>query len=235
MRIPQLPFTDLARIAVLPRDQQLYHLRQVSSGGAGPNYNPTRANLPDLLNRQAGPFTSERAAWPIIKKGIVKKCRSKSEQTMNILVAKSLYRYCRDQQVEAREIDAFPISFSTGTRLTCWAPAILVYPHHLALPFMDFRRSRYLNREAQRFLFSTQHEAVRVNNPDYSELRLEILKFENEHGRPIRTVSEAGFRLFSYDQLEEMISYTQRLWTAVNQERANKKRNSGKPSPGSLL
>lgn len=235
MKIPHLPITDLARIAVLPKDMQRHSLRQVTGGGGGPNYNPTRANFADIVNRRPGIFEAVRTPWPAVVAAVVKKCHSQREEVMNRVVSKSLYEYCIEQQIKAIEVEGYPLSFSIGPRIISWSPAVFIYPDRLSIPFIDLRRSYDLYREAQRFIFSTQHEALRALNPDYSEIQFEILKFLDESNRPIKVIPEAGFRLFIYDELEEMIVFTQRLWIDVCLERTDGKRKSGSKGPGDLL
>lgn len=235
MKIRHLPITDLARIAVQPKDMQRHMLRQVSSGGMGPNYNPTRASFGDITNRQPGVFVSTRAPWPIVRAKLMAACRSGDEQKMNLPVAKQLYDFCVEHGVNAQELDAFPISFSVGPKLICWSAALFIYHDRITIPFTDLRRSRNLTREARRFVFSLMNEALRVNQPDHAEVEFEVFQFSNDSNRTLRVDREDGRWLFTYEQLEEMVSYTQRLWFQVLEEKSASKRRSGKGDPGELF
>lgn len=230
----RLPITDLARIAVQPANMRRHSLLQVKGGGGGPNYNPTRGQFAGIVNRRPGVFESVRDPWRIVGKNIIRACRSFRECKMNIPVAKSLYRYCEDHAISAVELEGYPLSFSVGPKLEAWSPALFIYPDRVSVPFLDLRRGLRLTREAQRFIFSLQHHALRVNNPDYSEVEFEIFQFDSDKSRSIRIISEDKRWLYSYDQLETMISETQHLWFEVLSGRTVELRKAA-GGKGSLL
>ena len=235
MRTRRLPITDLARICVLPNDLQVHSLRQVKAGGQGPNYNPTRGQFAGIVNRQPGIFASERDPWDVVHSNIEKACRSEEEIKMNLPVAHQLYDYCESENVRALELEGFPISFSVGPKILCWSPALFVYPDRITIPFLDLRRTRNLNRESRRVVFSLMHHALRVNNPDYSDVTNEIFQFSKDPSRSIRAIPEDDMWLYTYDQLEEMITRTQLLWLDVLVDREMDLRKKSGGMKGDLL
>lgn len=235
MKTRRLPITDLARICVQPFGLQRSMLKQVKGGGRGPNYNPTRRQFPGIVNRQPGVFESKRDDWTTIEGNIRSACRSDDEWHMNEPVARQLFNYCVESAVRAIEVEGFPISFSVGPKLMCWSPAIFIYPDRITIPFLDLRRTRNLHREAMRCIFSLQHHALRVNNPDHSEITFEILKFANTSERSLQVHTEDERWLFSYEELEQMIAVTQRLWFDVLAEREEEIRRTGTGKTGDLL
>jgi hypothetical protein len=208
-------------------------LKQVKGGGGGPNYNPTRREFAGIVNRQPGVFPSVRDPWEKVGLAIVKRCRSLKEARLNVPVARSLYNHCADSNINALELDGFPLSFSVGPRLEAWSPALFIDGDRLVVPFLDLRRTRYLNHQAQRFIFSLQHHALRVNNPDYNDVEFQILQFAKDRQRTIKVIEENGRSLFSYDELEQMIVETQLLWFDVLAGREEEKRREG--GKGTLL
>jgi hypothetical protein len=210
-------------------------LKQVKGGGQGPNYNPTRAQFPGIVNRQPGVFKSERDSWGTVRKHIETACRSPEEWEMNEPVAQQLYDYCAEEGVRAIEVEGYPISFSVGPKLMCWSPAVFLYRDRATIPFLDLRRSRNLHREGMRCIFSLQHHALRVNNPDYADVTFQVFKFEKDESRTIRVHEEEGRWLFTYEQLEAMIARTQRLWFDVLAEREEEIRRTGTGKKGDLL
>jgi hypothetical protein len=231
----RLPITDLARICVHPYDLQLSMLRQVKGGGQGPNYNPVRGQFAGIVNRQPGAFPSKRDPWPVVESNVKTACRTDDEWRMNLPVARQLYEYCVENQVRAVELEGYPMSFSFGPKILCWSPAVFIYKDRITIPFTDFRRGRSLHREAMRCIFSLQHYALRVNNPDYTDVSLEIFKFANNAERSLRAHAEDGRWLFSYDQLELMVTRTQRLWYIVLDERDDQARKQAAGKRGPLL
>ena len=231
----RLPITDLARISVQPYELRRPALMQVKGGGGGANYNPTRGQFPGIVNRQPGMFPADRDSWSVLKESISRACRSSEEIELNLPVAKQLFDYCDENMIRALELEGFPISFSVGPKLQAWSPALFIYGDKITIPFLDLRRrGKRLTREGQRFIFSLQHHALRVNNPDYADVSLEIFKFSDNDLRTIRPIVEDNRWLYSYDQLENMICETQLLWFDVLAGREDEAKKSG-GEKGSLL
>lgn len=227
MKIRPLPITDLARIATLPLELQRSALQQVKDGGGQGSYRPTREKLPDIVNRQPGMFESARAPWEVVEADIKRLSRSEIEEAMNLLASKSIYKYCQWEKVNARELEGFPLTLSIGWKLTCWAPALFLYPGRMTVPYFDMRRAYCLTYDAATFMFSAMHLALRVNNPDYSPVEFEILRLRNSKTRSIVSISEGGRRLFTYDELEQMVATTHGLWLDVLLGRRDDTRRGG--------
>lgn len=222
-KTPQLPITDLARIATMEPSLRFHALSQVKSDGAGgKSYEPTRRKLPDIVNRVPGRFPSVRPSWAKIERDIIRLSRNDDQERMNKAAAKSIYDYCTEHGIEARELEGFPLTFSIGLKLTCWSPALLVYRDRLAIPFVDMRRNYRLSYEGLRFIFSVIQIALRENNPDYEDVESEILRLGKDSARTIRPISGGNMRLFSYDELEAMVTETYKLWEVVHADRKEK-------------
>jgi hypothetical protein len=202
---------------------RLHALNQVKSGGAGGrSYEPTRRKLPDIVNLAPGPFPPVRTPWGKIEQDIIRLSKNDDQKRMNKTAAKSIYSYCVEHGIEARELEGFPLTFSIGLKLTCWSPALLIYPDRLAIAFWDMRRNYRLTYEGLRFIFSVIDIALRENNPDYAEVESEVLRLGKDVVRTIRPISANGMRLFSYDELEVMVTETYRLWEMIQAERRDK-------------
>ena len=65
------------------------------------------------------------------------------------------------------------------------------------------------------------NERIRVPDPDFDGARLLVLQFgkTDEGKRPPRIFDSADSGLFSFDELNEMIDETYRLWIEVLAER----------------
>ncbi|ATW04086.1 hypothetical protein CHN51_11510 [Sphingorhabdus sp. YGSMI21] len=75
-------------------------------------------------------------------------------------------------------------------------------------------------------MFSVMNIALRENNPDYSEVEFEVLRLSDSKDRAIRPISEGDMSLYSYEELEQMISETQSLWIKVQEGRIDQRRDS---------
>jgi hypothetical protein len=223
-KIRHLPITDLARISTMEPPLRRMALMQVKSGGGGGSYRPTREKLADIVNRQPGVLLSKRAPWDIVEADLKKLSKSGKEETMNLLAAKAIYEHCTEEGINARELEGFPLTFSMGLKLTCWSPALFLYAEKATVPFFDMRRKYYLTPEAVRFMFSAMHIALRENNPDYEDVSFEIKRLSDTPKRQIRTITENDMRLFTYEELEDMVSQTQQLWIEVQQQRQEEQR-----------
>lgn len=199
-------------------------LMQVKSGGGSGSYAPTREKLPDIVNRQSGTFSSSRAPWSVVQEDIKRLSKSDKEEAMNLTAAKAIHDHCVVENIHARELDGFPLTFSMGLRLVCWSPALFIYDERMTVPFFDMRRKYFLTPEGVRFMFSVMHIALRENNPDYEGVSFEIKRLTDSPARTIRTIAENGMQLFSYEALEEMVAQTQQLWLEVQQERQQQQR-----------
>ncbi|WP_123906309.1 hypothetical protein [Sphingorhabdus sp. YGSMI21] len=225
-KIRHLPITDLARIAVMDSELRFPALQQVNTGGGGPSYRPTRQKLADVVDRKPGMFESERAPWSVVEEDLKKLSYSDREEKMNLLAGKSIYNYCAKNDVHARELEGYPLSFNVGLKLVCWSPALFVYPDRISVPFFDMRRKYFLTPGATKFMFSVMNIALRENNPDYSEVEFEVLRLSDSKDRAIRPISEGDMSLYSYEELEQMISETQSLWIKVQEGRIDQRRDS---------
>jgi hypothetical protein len=227
-KIRLLPITDLARISVMEPALRRPALEQVKTGGGGPSYRPTREKLPDIVDRKTDMFPSVRAPWSLVESDLKKLSRSVQEAQMNLTAGKSIYDYCDSNGVHAREIDGFPLSFNVGLKLVCWSPALFVYEDKITVPFFDMRRKYYLTPNAAKFMFSVMHIALRENNPDYADVELEILRLSDAKSRTIRSIPETTDKLYTYEELEVMISETHSQWVEVQLGRQEEERRSDK-------
>jgi hypothetical protein len=172
-------------------------------------------------------FESKRAPWAVVEAEIKALARSDVEEKMNLLVSKSIYQFCEWEKLNARELDGFPLTLSIGWKLTCWAPALFLYPDRMTVPFFDMRRAYGLTYGAATFMFSAMHLALRVNNPDYSPVEFEILRLRNNKTRSIVPIPERGRKLFTYEELEEMVAVTHGIWVDVLLGRRDDARRGG--------
>lgn len=223
-KIRPLPITDLARISTMKPELRRDALEQVKRGGFGGGYGPTREKLSDIVNRQPGIIPSSRAPWEAIEADLKRLSKSNKEEAMNLLSARAIFDHCVENAINARELEGFPLTFSMGLKITCWSPALFIYSDKLTVPFFDMRRKYFLTEEAIRFMFSVMHIALRQNNPDYEEVTFEIKRLSDSPNRSIRTIEENSMRLYSYEQLEEMVSQTQQVWIDVQNERHKEER-----------
>jgi hypothetical protein len=81
------------------------------------------------------------------------------------------------------------------------------------------------------------HERIRVADPTMSDVRLGIIQFEQGQGggRVLRLYTDAGVQMYSYDELDQMVSETYSIWREVLEGREAETRRQAGTRRGSLL
>ena len=234
MKIRRLPELDLARIAPQRRDHQRKLLEQMKSGRPPFSYAPLRSCFHDIFNVQPELFGPvEPTDWAQIE--AILRCKSKTSDELkaNIAVAKGLHQFALTADMPGRQQDFYQLAMSTGQKVAYWLPMVLAHEEQPIVPFIDPRRSRGLNKEGRRFVFSMMHERIRAADPDFEKVRLAIIQFGDfdEDRRHPRVYTDEGVVLFTLNELEQMVTTTYRLWTDVLEDRIDEARRSGTRGP----
>jgi hypothetical protein len=165
--------------------------------------------------------SAEVTPWETIAAAIIKAATHEAEATFNLAVAKSLYDYAVKRRVRSyrRPISAWPVGY--GQSVAYWWNLYTVLDERPTFIFADPRISNPLTRDGRRFVLSLMHERIRVPDPDFAESRLLIAQFAKgeEGSRVIRLFDAEDGDLFSFDDLNEMIDETYRIWIEVLRER----------------
>jgi hypothetical protein len=239
VKIRRLPETDLARIAPLSQDAKRRALQQVKFGIPPFSWEPIRRTWSDILNVQPEMFgPTAPTSWAQIERLIRQRARPGLEYENNIELAGSLYnRAIRDQwRAVSREI--YPLSLSVGIKVEFWLPLVLIIDDVPLVPFFDPRRSSLrLTEDGRRFAFSVMNERIRLADPDLAEVGLGVFQFDQvqTQGRVLRLRTDEGVPLYSFDELDQMVAETYKIWEEVLADRdmANRRQAGGKR--GTLL
>jgi hypothetical protein len=227
MTIRRLSEIDLARIGPLEREEKVHRLRQLKAGRPPHTYNPFRACLGDILNLQPELFPgAAHTPWLQVSAEITKRSTSESECEFNLAVAKAMFDYSIEHRIQSYRKPTNPWAVGYGQSVTYWWNLYSVIKEQPCFIFVDPRLSNPLTRVACKFVLSIMHERLRVPDPDFSEARLTIAQFTkgSDNERAIRFVEATAFELFSFDELNEMIDETYRLWIDVLSDRAEEAR-----------
>jgi hypothetical protein len=236
VKIRRLPEIDLARIAPLPPTLKRSALEQHKAGFPPFDYHPFRSVVPDLVN-QADMFgPAEPTPWDRVEEQIRRRSRSAEELDANCGVARSLHAFAEYLGMTARRMEFFPLTLGAGARVVYWHPVLLMVEGRPVVPFFDPRRSRRLTEQGRRFVFSVMHERIRATDPDLADVELAVFQFDalDDGARFLRIHTAAGLPLFSFDDLDEMVADTNRVWMEVLSERDEEARRRG-GSRGPLL
>jgi hypothetical protein len=228
MKIRRLSEIDLARIGPLEREKKLHRLRMLKVGRPPHTYNPLRASLGDILNLQPEMFSSggEYTPWLQIVADIEKLSANESEADFNLAVAEALYEFGVEQQIRSYSKPIAPWAVGYGQSVKYWWNLYTVIERRPCFVFVDPRLSNPLTQAARKFVLSMMHERIRVPDPDFADSRLLVVQFGkgDDSKRVIRQFEPTESGLFSFDELNEMIDETYRLWIEVLEERADEMR-----------
>lgn len=229
MKIRRLSEIDLARIGPLDRDEKLHRLRKLKSGRPPHTYNPLRSSVGDILNLQPEMFDGgDYTGWNQISADIEKKATSDSEATFNLAVAEALYDFGVRNDAKSFRKPINPWNVGYGQVVCYWWNLYTLLDGEPWFLFIDPRVNAPLTKLARRFVFSLMHERIRVGDPDFADSRLVVAQFDKveEGRRAIRLFDAGDADLFSFDELNEMIDETYRLWIEVLTERAEEARSN---------
>jgi hypothetical protein len=238
VKIRPLPEIDLARIAPLPKDEKRRALDQMRLGHPPYSYAPVRGTISDVLNVQSdliGPMP--RTPWDRIEDTIRRRSHSDAEERANLRVAEGLFDFVTANEIVGRRHDIFPLQLGIGTKVVFWQPVILTVGERAIIPFMDPRRAKRLTEQGRRFVFSMMHERIRAADPDFADVSLAIVQFaRSEKGPRIPVLfTDRGVELFTFDDLDQMVSETYEMWREVCEERAVDARRRGAAGGGGLF
>ncbi|WP_413709766.1 type VI toxin-antitoxin system SocB family DNA replication inhibitor toxin [Rhizobium sp. Rhizsp82] len=229
MKIRRLAETDLARIAVLSEDEKWEVLRKHRFARPPHTYNPVRSAQPDILNRQSPLFPSQvRTPWDAIVETLRKSAKHDDEFRHNLSVAKALYEFAESEELFSRQRSMSNWAIGFGQSIRFWPDYISVVGGKPEICFHDYRLTKRLNNDGLRFAFSVMHERTRALDPDLAEVSLAIYQFKklNDGSRIVQRRTDENVELFTFDELNEMITATYRVWEAVLLERAEENRRS---------
>lgn len=220
-------------------------LRDFREGWGPFSYDPTKLTAPDTFNAQLELFGgAEPTSLDQIRRRIIALSRRGDEEaTANLEVTECSHKYAVDNNVRAKRYDISPYNLGSafGIKYSFWLPLVLFADDRLMIPFIDPRRTRGLSAIGRRFAFSMAHHRARVLYPDLADAELAIFTFPvvtdaSEGGcRRLRTYVAGDSSLFSYEELDQMVAETYRIWEQVLAERRDEARRTGGGLRGSLL
>lgn len=248
MKIRRLPEVELANLTVLPLDEQRRRMTKLASDGGGIfSFEPTREQFPDILNSQPELFRSlgptPITEFPVIAAKLRKRCKPGIELEFNLLVAKMLYGHFRAENAVSREFffSSLPVGLDRSVRF--WISAYYARDGLPVLTFIDPRGGRNLTARGRNVVFSGMHFGIRERYPDFAESLLQIVQvpyLDKPRGakvhrdREIRHYDLSGDPVFSFEQLDEMLTRTLLLWDEVCASVAEETRKRA-GEPGTLI
>ena len=240
MKIRRLPEIDLANFAPLSPKEKRQSLQTFNAGKPLISYRPARLLWPDVFNAQYDLFgTAEPTSLAQIERRIRIIAVTPEEAAANIEVASSMHAFALEEGIRAKfhEIPPFVLAGAVGIELRYWVPLVAIMRDQLVVPFIDPRRSHGLTREGRRFVFSMMNQQARVLDPDLADAELAIFQLPcvSDGKRQLRPFLARDMLLYSYDELDAMVSELYKIWQEVSAEREQEVRRKAPGRRGDLL
>lgn len=232
MKNRRLPETDIANLAFLPATLKMQRLAAwLRPRQAKGSYDPYRRTSADAVNQQLPLYAEGQILTPWNKlEGLIKdRCRGDELLlSMNIPVAKATHDFSLENDLSAEPIPVGSLTLSEGQRYEFGPNLVLYYDDGVSAMFPDLRRTGNLSQNGRRVAYSMMHQRLRVNYPEYAELRLETWRYRNNDTRSIEVFRHTDELLYSYEELSQDFAETYRI---MNELRAGdevaQRRNRG--------
>lgn len=230
---PPLPNVEVARLAALSKKERDEGLVELLTTKLPLLYRPVRLTYADILALR-GKFEfgepGQRAPWSEIDAKIARKSRNPKEYVANRRVAKGLHRLATDRNVHGKMVEIEPYFHGIGQPIEYWSSMIIELKGYLVFPFFEPRINNGLMSLGCRVALSVMDECLKNSYANYHNVRSAVVQFEKtrfEARRPYFTFADE-VRLFSADQIDDMVEELYREWaeiweTAVIEHRTGRK------------
>jgi hypothetical protein len=190
---------------------------------------PSRKQFPDIFNYRPPLFEEEERARTDLDRilaTIARQCKSGRELEQNEEVVILLHGFSEDRVEVSRELPY--ASLRLGEDRFLWIKKYLVIDGRPVLVFVDPRGGQGLTEESRRVVYSAMNAGVREIDSDFRDARMLIIQLPRLHGcRFLRLHWGDGEPLFSYAELQEMATVTERLWIEAQIVHERRRRGGG--------
>jgi hypothetical protein len=235
----RLPETDVANWAFLPPSQKEKVLAAwLKPRQANGSYDPYRLTAGDAVNQQLPLYPTRQVAtpWDKLAEAVRLKCRGDDQLlAMNLPVAKATHEFASKCDLTAEPVEIGAITFKHGHRYEFGPRLVLRYDGGASSMFADLRRRGNLTPHGRRVVHSIMHLRYRENFPEYSSLRLETWRYQDNDERSIQVFRHEGEPLYSYDALSDDISETYNIMNWIRAGAQEQHRKYGDEDFGPLF
>ena len=243
MKTRRLLEVDLARLAPLAPDEQRRRMTKLVGGGGHFSFNPMRDQFPDILNSQPPLFaplgTSPVTEFKVIEERLKKDCRSAKELAFNLQATRMLYGHFRQHDVVSHPYNFGSMSLGVERGIQYWVQSFYARGDLPVVTFIDPRGGQGLTTQARDVAFAAMHASIRERNPDFVNAILEIIQLPYDRQskatestsapRVLRVHTLDGQPVYTFEEIDRMLTQTLRIWNEVCAEAAadTRRRASG--------
>ena len=217
MKLRKISEITLARNATERETQQRVELARLM-GDDGPRwgYEQLTRLIPDIFSLRL-PLSGPSVPTPfhVIERTLTQRCKHQKQRTCLIMAAETLHKFVKREGITGRyqQFGKMHMGMAAGN-LVYWAPMVLNVEGRPTVIFVDPRRSGRLSENGIRFVLSMMNEHIRINDPDYSSIRLAVLQIDYGKGgaaEPFFNFDD-NVPLFPLNELQSMVDRTYAIW-----------------------
>ena len=233
----RLPLTDLANIATLPLTERRGRLEMKRNFVPPHSLNWTRRNLAMLFGVRDPMFLDHprpsrmeilRNFADCLPKGPGK---ATQHRRANLLRAEALLDFTESNVESCVQAEYSGFEISAGYSVSPAESFGLVINERRVIPSVDLRASGALTERGLSFYFALNHHMILEREPDLDGVGLALLDFyhvKDDYG--IRVVHWDGAVSYTYEEIDEAVRVTLKIWDEVVESRRQKKTNNDEGS-----
>ena len=229
--------TDLARTALLFRDEKRIQLRRIRDFVPTYSWSPFRACLPSIFQATKSLIELPEVSWSDIELAIQIKCKKHPNWLEgNLQLAKILFDHIGKSETKAKEwsFGALPVGY--GSAVKFWPDFYCVEADHPTVIYADPRRAHGLTSVARKFVFSAMHHHIAHGDFESAHFKIAIFPInEDAESRDIRFFEMKEDEIVDIDTLNSAIQETYQIWFEILEEREREARKSAQTGTGGLF
>lgn len=230
--------TDLARTALLPKDEKRIQLRRIRDFVPTYSWSPFRHCLPGIFQARKSLLDLPAVSWPDVEAAIRSKCKKYPSWLQgNLQLAQVLFDHVSKSEIKAREWTFGPLPVGHGASVKFWPDFYCVEHDQPLVVYPDPRRGHGLTRLARKFVFSTMYHHI-VARSDFENALFKIVVFpvnDDDDSRAVKLYQMNEKELVDLDELTLAIQETYQMWFEILEEREREAREASKTGTGGLF
>ena len=223
--------TDLARTALLHKDEKRIQLRRVRDFVPTFSWGPFKRCLPGIFQARKSLLDLPPVAWPDVEVAIRNMCRKHPNWLQgNLQLARLVFDHVIRSEMKAREWSFGPLPVGHGAVVKFWPEFYCVEEDQPLIIFPDPRRGHGLTSVARKFVFSTMYHHIAARSDfDGARFKIAVFPVNGEDGsRKVKLYPMDENELVELDELTLAIQETYQMWFEILEEREREARRASK-------
>ncbi|RTL55324.1 MAG: hypothetical protein EKK40_00850 [Bradyrhizobiaceae bacterium] len=229
-----LPETDLARTALLRKDERRIQLRRIRDFVPTFSWSPFRACLPGIFQASKSLFDLRDVTWDDIEAAIKMQCKKHPNWIEgNTELSKLLFEHVTTKKLKSKEWSFGSLPVGYGAVVKFWPDFYTVEQDRPTVIYTDPRRAHGLTKSARQFVFSAMHH--HIARADFADAQFKIALFpidKENKTRDILLFEPNESDIVDVETLNSAIQETFQMWFEILEEREKETRKSATGTGG---